>query len=150
MPDRTSPSTYERELAAKKATNTLTKHFADRQVCDALHTRNGPHVTDILSSAIRHALVYLTEKDCWDGPYTILDIDRDDVYYFSLTVSPKFDQQWKPYVNPAGTDTKINNSIPIVRPAVSEATAEANATFVLSCNENQSIDRRCTNSAITT
>lgn len=52
------------------------KHFASRQVRDALRTRNGPNVTNIPFAPIgSHDLVYRIEEDRWDGPFKILDID---------------------------------------------------------------------------
>ncbi len=72
--DKPSPTMYERAIAVRKATDEMSKHFASRQVRDALRMRNGPDITDIHSTPIgAHALVYRLHKDKWEGPYTLLD-----------------------------------------------------------------------------
>lgn len=89
--DRPSPSTYQRAFAVKKATNSLTKCFARRQVHDALQTQNGPNDKGILSAPIgSHALVYRTQKDRWEGPFTMLDTERDDIFLLFHHGPPKF------------------------------------------------------------
>lgn len=62
--DPPTPSTFKRAVALRKATAAMSKHFAARQVRDALSTRNGPDVTDIHNTPVgAPVLVYRPEKD---------------------------------------------------------------------------------------
>lgn len=110
--DLPSIPTYRRAIAVKKATQSFTKHFTSRQVKDALRTRNSPDVTNILSVHIgSHALVYRIQKDRWDGPFTILNIDRDGIYLLLPHGPSKFRSTLvKPY-NPLLTSTSDTNTV---------------------------------------
>lgn len=78
--DRPTPSTFKRAIALRKATSAMSKHFATRQVKGALNTRNGPDVTDIHTTPIgAPVLIYRPEKDKWEGPFSILDIQGEDI-----------------------------------------------------------------------
>lgn len=64
----------------------MTKHFARRQVRDTVRNRNGPDTLDIKTTPIDlHALVYRPEKDRWEVPYSILDMDDE---YCTLLLPP--------------------------------------------------------------
>lgn len=62
--DKPTPSTYKRAFALRKATEAMSRHFAKRQVCDAMNARNGPVVTDIHTTPTGSpVLVYRPEQD---------------------------------------------------------------------------------------
>lgn len=76
--DPPTPSSFKRAVAVRKATQEISKHFARRQVSAAVRTRNGPDTSDIHSAPIdSHVLVYRPEKDIWEGPYTLLDMQGE-------------------------------------------------------------------------
>lgn len=73
-----TPSTFQRAVALRKATEAMSKHFAKSQVSTAVRTRNGPDTSDIHSAPLdSHVLVYRPELDRWDGPWTLLDIQGE-------------------------------------------------------------------------
>lgn len=76
--DPPTPSTFQRAIALRKATEAMTKYFAKSQVSNAVRTRNGPDTSDIHSAPIdSHVLVYRPEIDKWDGPFSLLDIQGE-------------------------------------------------------------------------
>lgn len=76
--DPPKPSTFKRAVAVQKATSEISKHFARRQVSAAVRTRNGPETSDVHTAPIdSHVLVYRPEKDLWDGPYTLFDVQGE-------------------------------------------------------------------------
>lgn len=78
--DKPNPSTFQRAAALRKATQEMSKRFAKRQVQSALNSRNGPDVSDVHSIPIGgHALVYRPKTDKWEGPFSVLDINGEDV-----------------------------------------------------------------------
>lgn len=44
--DQPTPSTFKRAVALRKAIESMSRHFASRQVRDSITLRNGPNVTD--------------------------------------------------------------------------------------------------------
>lgn len=83
---QTSLNIYKRAAALRRATEEMTKHFARRQVNEAVRTLNGPNTLNIKTSPIdSHAMVCRPEKDHWKGPYSILDIDGE---YSTLLLPP--------------------------------------------------------------
>lgn len=103
--DAPTPSTFQRATALRKATAEMSRHFASRQIKDALATRNGPDVSDIHTAPIGSAvLVYRPSKDMWEGPYSLLDIQGEDI----IVLTPKGPQKFrstvvKRYVSPSNS-----------------------------------------------
>lgn len=55
-------------------------NLPEDEFCGALHARNGPDVTDIHTTPLGvPALVYRREKVCWDGLYSLLEMNDEDV-----------------------------------------------------------------------
>ncbi|KAM4062524.1 integrase core domain-containing protein [Hirsutella rhossiliensis] len=73
-----SASTLKRSAAMQKAMKTLRQLSAERQVKDALRTRNGPSTADVLSSHCKVKFVF-ERKDGWQGPFKIASIDGHNV-----------------------------------------------------------------------
>ncbi|KAI0993782.1 hypothetical protein K3495_g14403 [Podosphaera aphanis] len=67
-----SPSTLRRIEAVQKAMKALRRLNAERQVNDALNTRNGPSTHEILSLPLQCEVRVWREKDGWQGPYKII------------------------------------------------------------------------------
>lgn len=126
--DHPMPSTFKRAVALGKATSTMSKHFASRQVRDALNTRNGPDVTDIQSTPIgAPILVYRPEKDLWDGLFTLLDIQGEDATVLTLKGLTKFcSTVVKPYL---AADQPNDTVFPPHTHAPTFDTEHAHATF---------------------
>lgn len=111
--DNPSKSTFQRAVALRNATAAMSKHFAKRQVRGALHTRNGPDVTDIHKCPIGSpVLVYRPEKDKWEGPYSILDLKGEDVFVLTSKGAQKFRSTVvKPFVkNLLDDDNQFDNN----------------------------------------
>jgi hypothetical protein len=69
-----SPATVKRGEAIQKAMKALRRAHAERQVNDALNTRNGPTTEDILSLPLQSEVIVWREKDGWHGPYKVAAI----------------------------------------------------------------------------
>lgn len=77
--DQPTTSTFKRAVALRKETESMSRHFAKRQVRDALSNRNGPDVSEIYQTPIGSpVLVYRPEKDKWEGPYSLLELRGED------------------------------------------------------------------------
>ncbi|KAF1934523.1 hypothetical protein EJ02DRAFT_203408, partial [Clathrospora elynae] len=74
-----SPSMIKRSEAIQKATKALRKLTAERQIADALNTRNGPATADTLALPLQSEVLVWRESDGWNGPYKIASIDGHNV-----------------------------------------------------------------------
>jgi hypothetical protein len=74
-----SPSMVKRSKAIQKATKALRKIAAERQVADALNTRNGPATEDVLALPLQSEVLVWRESDGWNGPYKIISVDGHNV-----------------------------------------------------------------------
>ncbi|KAF1934823.1 hypothetical protein EJ02DRAFT_460893, partial [Clathrospora elynae] len=74
-----SPSMVKRSEAIQKATKALRKLTAERQVADALSTRNGPDTADVLALPLQSKVLIWRESDGWNGPYKVASIDGHNV-----------------------------------------------------------------------
>ncbi|KAI1680203.1 hypothetical protein KJE20_10843 [Pyrenophora tritici-repentis] len=74
-----APSMVRRSEAIQKATKALRKLTAERQVADALNTRNGPATADMLALPLQSEVLVWRESDGWNGPYKIASIDGHNV-----------------------------------------------------------------------
>ncbi|KJZ69913.1 hypothetical protein HIM_10698 [Hirsutella minnesotensis 3608] len=74
-----SASTLKRSAAMQKAMKTLRQLSAERQVKDALRTRNGPSTADVLSLPLQSEVRVWREKDGWQGPFKLASIDGHNV-----------------------------------------------------------------------
>jgi hypothetical protein len=74
-----SPSMIKRSEAIQKATKALRKISAERQVADALNTRNGPATEDVLALPLQSEVLVWRESDGWNGPYKIISVDGHNV-----------------------------------------------------------------------
>ncbi|KAF1938593.1 hypothetical protein EJ02DRAFT_354125, partial [Clathrospora elynae] len=74
-----SPSMVKRSEAIQKATKALRKLTAERQVADALNTRNGPDTADVLALPLQSKVLVWRESNGWNGPYRIASIDGHNV-----------------------------------------------------------------------
>ncbi|KAF1934675.1 hypothetical protein EJ02DRAFT_429126 [Clathrospora elynae] len=74
-----SPSMVKRSKAIQKATKALRKLTAERQVADALNTRNGPDTADVLALPLQSEVLVWRESNGWNGPYRIASIDGHNV-----------------------------------------------------------------------
>lgn len=69
---------FKRSVAVWKAKQGISEHFSHLQVSSAVRTRNGPDTSNIYAASINsHVLVYQPEKVLWEGPYTLLDMQRE-------------------------------------------------------------------------
>ena len=74
-----SPSIVKRSEAIEKATKALRKLTAERKVADALNTRNGPDMADILALPLQSEVLVWRESEGWNDPYKIANIDGHSV-----------------------------------------------------------------------
>jgi hypothetical protein len=74
-----SPSIVRRSEAIQKAMKALRKLTAERQVADALNTRNGPATADMLALPLQSEVLVWRESDGWNGPYKVASIDGHNV-----------------------------------------------------------------------
>lgn len=74
-----SPSMVKRSEAIQKAMKTLRKLTAERQVADALNTRNGPTTADVLALPLQSEVVVWRESSGWNGPYKVVAIEGQDI-----------------------------------------------------------------------
>jgi hypothetical protein len=74
-----SLSMIKRSEAIQKATKALRKIAAERQVADALNTRNGPATEDVLALPLQSEVLVWRESDGWNSPYKIISVDSHNV-----------------------------------------------------------------------
>lgn len=58
----------------------MSRYFAKRQLNGAMASRNGPDVTDVRKAPLfSKVLVYRTMSKSWEGPFRLLNADRETV-----------------------------------------------------------------------
>jgi hypothetical protein len=72
-----SPSIAAQATAVRKAMSEIRKLKAARQVQDALATRNGPNVTEVLLLPLQSDVKVWRENKGWTGPHTLLGLNLD-------------------------------------------------------------------------
>ena len=82
--DAPSPTVTQRSVALKKAMEEIKKLRAQRQVADALNTRNGPNTSAIQDLPLNSPVLVWREGNggqtgSWKGPYTMLSVDQETV-----------------------------------------------------------------------
>lgn len=117
-----SPSIVKRSEAIQKAMKALRKLTAERQVTDALNTRNGPTTSDTLALPLQSEVVVWRESDGWKGPYKIIGIEghnitvdmvNDPTTFRSTVVKPYYrpDHLWNdpdtPHMHMPPTETPV-------------------------------------------
>ncbi|KAK1916420.1 hypothetical protein P3342_004239 [Pyrenophora teres f. teres] len=96
-----SPSMIKRSEAIQKATKALRKIAAERQVLDALNTRNGPTTGDVLALPLQSEVLVWRESDGWNGPYKIISVDSHNVTVDMINGPTTFQSTVvKPYYRP--------------------------------------------------
>ena len=108
-----SPSTLKRGEAIRKAMIALRKAAADRQVTEALNTRNGPSTAEVLALPLQSEVSVWREHDGWQGPYKVLSIEGHDITVDMVNGPTSFrSTSVKPYYrhHPTGTEPKIQVS----------------------------------------
>lgn len=76
--DKPAPGTYERAVAVRKASEQMSRYFAQRQLKDALYSRNGPYVLDIHKTPLcGKVIVYRTKNNSKHGSFKLLGIDGE-------------------------------------------------------------------------
>lgn len=116
---RPTLSTHKQAIGVKMATNELPERFASRKVRNEIQTKNGLNVADIWSGPIgSDALVYRIERDRWEEPFTILDIEGNEVHLLHPHGPSKFRfTVVKPYIAPMDDIADIHTSAPMHQPA---------------------------------
>lgn len=115
--DGVTPPTLDLVVALWKTSVTMSKHFASREVRQAMTTRNRPDLSKTHKTLIGHpVLVYRLVKDNWNGPFSPLKIRGEDIMKFSPEREAKFDSTVvKPYVTDRweheGEYVQINGAI---------------------------------------
>lgn len=105
---------YQKSVAVRKATYEMTKKFEKYHVSSALRTRNGPGMSDIHSAPIgSNVLVYIPEKDCWEGPHFPLNYEGEKCTVLLSSGATKFRSTFvKRYVSESssnGTEESSTN-----------------------------------------
>jgi hypothetical protein len=113
--DPPAPSIAQRAMAIRKAMTEVRKAHAERDIKDALNTRNGPSSTAIHTLPLNsNVLVWREGKTGyagkWTGPYKLLSVDRETC----TVILPKGPTSFrttvvKPYQEPINKDD-IDNS----------------------------------------
>ncbi|KAF1936672.1 hypothetical protein EJ02DRAFT_427316, partial [Clathrospora elynae] len=110
-----SPSMVKRSEAIQKATKALRKLTAERQIADALNTRNGPDTADVLALPLQSEVLVWRESDGWNGPYKIASIDGHNVTVDMINGPTTFRSTVvKPYYRPdhLWTDPDAPHALP--------------------------------------
>ncbi|KAM4060351.1 DUF1421 multi-domain protein [Hirsutella rhossiliensis] len=81
----------QRSEAMQKAMKMLRQLSAERRVKDALHARNGPSTTEVLSSRCKVKFAF-GEKDGWQGPFKIASIDTHNITIDTVNGPKSFDR----------------------------------------------------------
>lgn len=69
---------YQQAAAIRKTIEAMSKHLAKCQVFNSVCTRNARNTSEIYSMPIGfHVSVYLSELDCWDGPFFLLEMNEE-------------------------------------------------------------------------
>lgn len=93
--DPSAVSMIKRAKAVLKSTKSMTQYFSQRQIKDALKSRNGHDFTDVHKVPIGpHVLLYRIHRDKYDGPYALIykrdetctELDKDRLKEFRTTV----------------------------------------------------------------
>ncbi|KJZ75136.1 hypothetical protein HIM_05622 [Hirsutella minnesotensis 3608] len=74
-----SPTMIKRAEAIRKAMISLRRAVAQRQVQDALNTRNGPNVDKAAELPLQSEVLVWREGDGWTGPWTIIANDGHQI-----------------------------------------------------------------------
>lgn len=78
--DKPAPDVHPRAIAVRKASDEMLRYFAKRQLSSGLASRNGPGVTDVHKAPLgSKVLVYRTKSKSWEGPFRLLNLDRETV-----------------------------------------------------------------------
>lgn len=86
--DKPSPDMHSRALALRKATESMSRYFAKRQVDSAVKTRNGPDVSENHQIPIGYqVLVYRTKRKKWEGPYKLIN-RKGETYTLLMPYGP--------------------------------------------------------------
>jgi hypothetical protein len=72
-----APSITQRAMAIEKAMTEIRKFRAERQVADALNTRNGPIVISVHDLSINSDVLVWREGKKWTGPFKLLGIEGE-------------------------------------------------------------------------
>jgi transposase InsO family protein len=97
-----STSTVKRGEAIQKAMREIRKIAAERQVNNALNTRNGPTTANLLSLPLQSEVMVWREREGWQGPYKVaaihghditIDIANRPVTFRSTVVKPYYREQ---------------------------------------------------------
>ncbi|KAF1934556.1 hypothetical protein EJ02DRAFT_461091, partial [Clathrospora elynae] len=118
-----SPSMVKRSEAIQKATKALRKLTAERQIADALNTRNRPATADTLALPLQSEVLVWRESDGWNGPYKIASIDGHNVTvdmingpttFHSTVVKPYYrpDHLWTDPDAPHAPPTEVTVPVP--------------------------------------
>lgn len=71
---KSCPSTFQRTISLRTATEATIQHFLKIQVCSAVRTRFGPGTSHIHGTPLgSHFLAYHPEVDQWDGSFALID-----------------------------------------------------------------------------
>lgn len=106
-----TPDTVSRAKAADKAMKELRKIHAQRQVADALASRNGPDTTKTRMLPLGSEVVVYRENEGWDGPYPVAVITDSRVTITTPAGPSTFAiTHVKPYYREADPDTSKENS----------------------------------------
>jgi hypothetical protein len=91
----------------------LRKAAANRQITEALNTRNGPSTAEVLALPLQSEVCVWREHNGWQGPYKVLSIEGHDVTVNMVNGPTSFrSTSVKPYYrqHPTGTEPEIQVS----------------------------------------
>ena len=112
--DPPAPSIVQRAAAIRKAMTEVRKAHAERNVKDALNTRNGPSSTSIHQLPLNSDVLVWREGQTgyagkWTGPYKLLSINREIcISVLPIKPIPFRTIVVKPYRNLADKDSNNN------------------------------------------
>jgi hypothetical protein len=113
-----STSVQARGEAVRKAMREVQKIHAERQVADALATRNGPNPLPTLKLPLQSKVRVWREKHGWTGPYTLLAINGQEctiempygpTNFRSTVVKPYHQHQDQPTQSPEREDPNTSD-----------------------------------------
>jgi hypothetical protein len=115
--DTPAPTVTQRAMAIRKAMAEIDKLRAERQVADALNTRNGPSTSEIHALPLNSEVLVWREGNggqtgSWKGPFKLLSMDGEDCVIEQPSGQSTFRSTMvKPYLTPTATIEGIDLSI---------------------------------------
>ena len=76
--DKPTKRMFERAVAVMKAFEQMSRYFARLKLREVIRSRNGSEVSELYKASNgSRVLFYQTEKNAWEGPFTLLNVQNE-------------------------------------------------------------------------